>query len=246
MRFWLHAGTLSRRFRGGRRGDGPSRREGGAGAGPSRAGDGVGRALQGRRRGGGGALLGRGVGPPQGGSGAGPAGTGVGRGPPGERLAEAGPAWDGMGEGCAAPTPGKGLRLAVGRPLLLLLTWRRRERVCSSPITPPRRATSVSAPCLRSRQAAWRLLPSPRTLFLVIILYASTTLNRSQSSLRLEPRDGPEWLKERGLHHHFDGEEIEPGKGGGKGPDSVLGQTGFGPALVCSLQDRRVLPSRRM
>lgn len=235
MRFWLHAGTLSPRFRGGRRGYKPSRREGGAGAGPSRAGGGAGRGRS---------PPGQRGGTRQGGSGAGPAGQGVGRGPPGERLAEAGQAWEGIGEGCAAPTPGKGLRLAVGRPLLQLLTWRRRERVCSSPITPPRRATSVSAPCLWSRPAAWRLLPSPRTLFLVIILYACATLNRSESLLRLEPHDGPEWLTERGLHHHFDGEEIEPGKGGGKGP--VLGQTGFGPALVCSLQDRRVLPSGRM
>lgn len=88
-------------------------------------------------------------------------------------------------------------------------------------------------------------LPS-HSLFLVIILYACTTLNCSQSSLRLKTHDSPEWLTGRGLHHHFDGEEIEPGKAGGKGPDSVLGQTGFGPALVCSLQNRSVLPSGRM
>ena len=146
---------------------------------------------------------------------------------------------------CGAHT-GEGSAAGCGPPPLAAANLAPAGAGLQLPITPPRRATSVSAPCLRSRQAAWRLLPSPRTLFLVIILYASTTLNRSQSSLRLEPRDGPEWLKERGLHHHFDGEEIEPGKGGGKGPDSVLGQTGFGPALVCSLQDRRVLPSRRM
>ena len=88
-------------------------------------------------------------------------------------------------------------------------------------------------------------LPS-HSLFLVLILYACTTLNCSQSSLRLKTHDSPEWLTRRGLHHHFDGEEIEPGEGGGKGPDSVLGQTGFGPAWVCSLQNRSVLPSGRM
>ena len=74
-----------------------------AGPGPSRARSSMGRRESGDRR------------APR--SGAGPAGQGVGRGPPGERLAEAGQAWEGIGEGCAAPTPGKGLRWLWVAPL---------------------------------------------------------------------------------------------------------------------------------
>lgn len=162
----------------------------------------------------------------------------------GRGLREAGQAWEGIAGVCGAHA-GEGLRLAGGRPLLQLVTRLRRERGLQLPITPPRRATSVSALCLRSRPAAWRLLPSPRTLFLVIILYACTTPNGSQSSLRLEPHDGPEWLTGRGLHHHFDGEETEPGKGVER-VLTCLRPNWLRACFWCGLQNRKALPSGRM
>ena len=155
------------------------------------------------------------------------------------------------GEGSAAGSGRRPLAAAnldpggAGPPLPELLPHHHTPALLPHHPTPARYERLRPLPPVSPGLLASPSLPS-HSLFLVIILYACTTLNCSQSSLRLKTHDSPEWLTGRGLHHHFDGEEIEPGKGGGKGPDSVLGQTGFGPALVCSLQNRSVLPSGRM